>query len=57
MNAARPAEGLSQQPLQLRSVQPVTADDATIQEQHRDIQSVSALQNGVTVDVDNLDAG
>jgi hypothetical protein len=57
MNAARPAEGLAQQSLQLRSVQAVTADDATVQEQHWDIQSVSALQNGITVDVDDFDRG
>lgn len=60
MNARRPAEGLeplTKQSLQLRSVQAVAADDATIQEQHRDIQSVSALQNGVTVDIDDLDRG
>ena len=57
MNARRPAEGLAKQSLQLRSVQAVATDDATIQEQHRDIQSVAALQNGVTVDIDDLDRG
>jgi hypothetical protein len=57
MNAARRACGLAQQPLQLCSVQAVTTDDAPIQEQHRHIQSMAALQNGVAVDVDDFDRG
>jgi hypothetical protein len=33
----------------------VTTDDAAIQEQHRHIEAVPALQNGVAVDVDHFD--
>jgi hypothetical protein len=35
----------------------VTTDDAPVQEQHWDIQSMAALQNGVAVDVDDFDGG
>ena len=57
MNATRPAEGLArpQEPFQFRSIQAVTADDTAIQEQHRDIEAVTALQHGVAVDIDDVD--
>jgi hypothetical protein len=55
MNAPRPADGLAKQSLQLRRVQAVPANDSTIQEQYRDIEPVTALQNGVAVNVDDFD--
>lgn len=35
----------------------VTTHDAPVQEQHRDIQSVTALQNRVAVDVNDFNGG
>lgn len=57
MNAARPAQGLAepQKPLQLRRIQAVPANDTPIQEQYGDVEAVTALQNGVTVDIEDFD--
>ena len=33
----------------------MTTDHTAIQEQHRDVEAVPALQNGVAIDVDHFD--
>jgi hypothetical protein len=55
MNANRQTEGLPQQSLELGRVETVAADNASIDEEYRDVESVAALQYGVAVDIDNID--
>jgi hypothetical protein len=47
--------GLSQEAAELVSIEAVTTDDCAVQQQDRDVESVTALQNGVAVDVNDLD--
>ncbi len=54
-NAIRRTEGLPEQAFQLGYVEAVAADDAAVQEQDGDVESVAALQDGVAVDVDDFD--
>ena len=44
-----------QQSLQLIDVQAMTADDAAVEQEHRNIEAMAALEDGVAVDVDNVD--
>ena len=62
MNANQQAEGLAwrsddlpEQAFQLGGVQAVAANDAAIEEQYGDVESVATLQDGVAVDVDDFD--
>ena len=57
MNANQQAEGLPEQALQLVRVQTVAADDAAIEEQYGDIESVATQEDGVAIDVDDFDGG
>jgi hypothetical protein len=43
MNAIRRAEGSPQQALQLDNIQAVTANDASVEEEDRDVESVTTL--------------
>ena len=44
-----------QQSLQLIDVQAVTADDGAVEEEDWDVEAMTALEDGVAVDVDNVD--
>ena len=57
MNANQQAEGLPEQALQLVRVQAVAADNAAIEEQYGDIESVATQEDGVAIDVDDFDGG
>lgn len=55
LNAADVSSGLEpQQPLELLGIQPMTANNGTVQEQDRNVESMTALQNRVAVDIDDL---
>jgi hypothetical protein len=54
MNANRQTQGLPQQALQLWGVEAVSADNASIQQENGDVESVAALQDGIAVDVDDV---
>jgi len=45
----------AQQSLQLVRVEAVAADYAAVEQQHGDIEAVAALEDGVAVDIDNVD--
>jgi len=45
----------AEQSLQLLRVEAVAGDYAAIEEQHGDIEAVAALEDGVAVDIDNVD--
>jgi len=47
-------EGLPQQALQLRSVEAVPADNASIEQENGYVESVAALQDRVAVDIDDV---
>jgi hypothetical protein len=55
MNAIRGAEGSPQQALQLGDIQTMTANDAAVEKEDRDVQAVATLQDGIAVDVDDFD--
>jgi hypothetical protein len=54
MNANRQMEGLPQQALQLRGVEAVAADNASIEQEDGDVKSVAALQDRIAVDIDDV---
>ena len=45
----------AQESLQLVGVEAVAADHAAVEEQNGDIEAVAALEDGIAVDVDNVD--
>jgi hypothetical protein len=47
-------KALPQQPPELLCVQPMTANNGTIQKQDRNVESMTALQNRVAIDIDDL---
>jgi hypothetical protein len=64
MNAGRRTEGLAwrdddlaEQALQLGGIEAVAADDAAVEKQDGDIESVATLEDGVAIDVDDFDGG
>ena len=52
---ASTVESLAQEPAELRGVEAVATDDRAVQQQNRDVESVTALQYGIAVDVHDLD--